>query len=194
MKLAFFPGKFQPPHLGHMLTVVREYDKYDKIIIGITEDVPRVMTTNETKKVFDDMFKYMPKITVVIIKGILTQAKSLKHLPEFDICISGNEEVVKRVKELGSNAKLIKRTDGLCYSGTEIRKALNKWPDHIEKKKTECLYCKKQIMVMCGTPLITIGGCCYGYKDDKAKKQYIFPRKAHLECWLKEKKLRIKNE
>lgn len=124
--IAFFPGKFQPPHLGHMLTVVREYSKYDKIIIGITEDGPRVMSQEATKVVFEEMFRYMPKIEVVLVSGVLTKSDSLSHLPAFDVCISGNPQVVDKVRELGGLAEYVSRTDGLCYSGTEIREALTR--------------------------------------------------------------------
>ena len=31
-RVAFFPGKFQPPHLGHIITLMRIYKKFDKPI------------------------------------------------------------------------------------------------------------------------------------------------------------------
>ena len=43
MTVAFFPGKFMPPHLGHIETIMDVYDEYDRIIVGITEGPPRVM-------------------------------------------------------------------------------------------------------------------------------------------------------
>jgi hypothetical protein len=64
--------------------------------------------------------------------------------------------------------------------------------DVMKKHGGICLYCNKRIAVLCGTPLIIIGGCCYG--KTIGKTQYIFPRKAHLECWLKHNKLKIVKE
>lgn len=61
----------------------------------------------------------------------------------------------------------------------------------IKEIERKCLYCGEVIAVLCGTPLIYIGGCCYGYTDEKNKIRHIFPRKAHIECWLKEKKLKL---
>lgn len=37
---AFFPGKFHPPHLGHAKTILKLITSYDKVVIGISEDVP----------------------------------------------------------------------------------------------------------------------------------------------------------
>ena len=63
----------------------------------------------------------------------------------------------------------------------------DKWPEHIKAKKNECLYCKSKIGVVCGTPLIQIGGCCSGYTDEKSKTRYVFPRLAHVHCWAQKK-------
>jgi len=59
------------------------------------------------------------------------------------------------------------------------------------KKKYQniCLFCNKNISVLCGTPIIMLGGCCYGKKIGKV--QYVFTRRAHIHCWLKKNKLKI---
>ena len=49
MATVFFPGKFQPVHLGHIISIMNIYEKFDKIIIGITQDKPEVLTQNERK-------------------------------------------------------------------------------------------------------------------------------------------------
>ena len=61
----------------------------------------------------------------------------------------------------------------------------------IVKKKYQniCLYCKEEIAVICGTPLIYLSGCCYGQKVGKT--MYIFGRKIHLHCWLNKKHWKI---
>ena len=50
--VAFFPGKFQPVHMGHITSLMRIFDDYDKIIIGITSDSPNVLSLNERKEEF----------------------------------------------------------------------------------------------------------------------------------------------
>jgi len=121
-KDVLFPGKFQPPHLGHILTIIKLYHKYNKIIIAITDDKPKVMPQSKRKKIFDDIFKDFIAIETVIIKGTVEGCNSLKNLPEFDICISGNKNVIKKIKEFGKEAKFIKRSFPKIYSGTKWRK------------------------------------------------------------------------
>ena len=123
--IAFFPGKFQPPHLGHIMTLMQLYQEYDKIIVGITEDGPNIMSQEERKAIFEKAFEHLPKFKVVLLKGVLTENISLKDLPEFDICISGNKKVIEKIRSLGKEAKFFRRTKGIYFSGTKIRKLLN---------------------------------------------------------------------
>ena len=129
MAIALFPGKFQPIHLGHIITIMDIYDKYEKIIIGITEDKPEVLTQSERKNIFETIFKYLPKVEVVLIKGVITGSKNLKRLPKFDICLTGNKEVIETMTQLGINAQFLERSIGIGYSGTEIRTLLNIYHD-----------------------------------------------------------------
>lgn len=59
----------------------------------------------------------------------------------------------------------------------------------VEKYKNVCLFCGKPIQVLCGTPIIYLGGCCYGKMTKNV--MYVFPRKAHLGCWLRKNNLKI---
>jgi len=124
MKTAFFPGKFQPVHLGHIITIMNIYDKYEKIIIGITNDKPMVLSQEERKEVFEKVFKYLPKVEVILIPEIITGSNKLDYLPKFDVCLTGNELVIKTMQDLGKNAQYLDRSIGIGYSGSEIRKLL----------------------------------------------------------------------
>ncbi|MBW2976272.1 adenylyltransferase/cytidyltransferase family protein [Candidatus Woesearchaeota archaeon] len=123
--VAFFPGKFQPPHLGHVISLMQLYPKYDQIIIGITEDGPDVISQKERKAIFEKALEHLPKFKVVLIKGILTKMDSLKNLPKFDVCISGNEKVIEKIRGLGKETEFLPRSEGMYFSGTKIRKLLD---------------------------------------------------------------------
>tara|TARA_Y100000031_G_C8154315_1_gene353873 strand:+ start:460 stop:774 length:315 start_codon:yes stop_codon:yes gene_type:complete len=101
------------------------YDKYDKIIIGITEDKPSIMSQFEIKLTLESVFKHLPKFEVILVKGIIVNSKSPKNLPKFDVCVSGNSKVIKKINEFGLMTKFLPRSEGLGYSGTEIRKLIN---------------------------------------------------------------------
>ena len=124
MNIAFFPGKFQPVHLGHIVTLMKIYDKYDKIIIGITEDKPEVISQEERKIIFQSVLKYLPKFEIVLIKGTIVNSISLEHLPNFDVCLTGNPQVIEKLNEFGLKTEMIERSEGLGFSGTQIRSIL----------------------------------------------------------------------
>ena len=126
MGTVFFPGKFQPVHLGHIISIMNIYDKYDRIIIGITQDHPEVLTQKERKKIFEKIFKHLKKVKVILIKDVISGSSNLNHLPKFDLCLTGNHKVIETMKKNGYNAQFLERSVGIGYSGTEIRSLLKK--------------------------------------------------------------------
>ena len=132
-KIAFFPGKFHPPHIGHILTILNILPKYKKLIIGVSEDIPNEKISNpvgiiDTLNLFFNKFN---NVEIILIKGVLTKKTNLKDLPEFDILLSGNEAVLIWAKNSGVEASYIPRSEGFLCSGTEIRSILR------EKKTNE---------------------------------------------------------
>lgn len=127
MKTAFFPGKFQPPHIGHVITIAKllSDDSYDKIIIGITQDKPKLLEQTQIKNIFDTIFEYARRwklVEVAIIEGVLIEKKDIKELPDFDVLISGNKDVLDWGKGMGLKTRHISRSEGIGFSGTELRR------------------------------------------------------------------------
>jgi len=120
MKIALFPGKFQPVHLGHIITLMKIYDRFDKIIIGITNDIPQVLSQEERKSIFDSVFMHLPKYETVLIPGVIVGNKAL-DLPDFDICLTGNKEVINTMSDAGYKTEFLERSKGAGFSGTEQR-------------------------------------------------------------------------
>lgn len=119
--IAFFPGKFQPPHLGHILTVMSFYDDYDEIVIGVTDDGPYIISRSCTKEIFEKVFRLLSKVNVVLIDGILCNRKSPVGLPTFDVLLSGNPNVIVWAENHNVRALYVPRSEGLGFSGTDIR-------------------------------------------------------------------------
>lgn len=125
-KVAFFPGKFHPPHVGHILTILNILPKYKKLIIGVTEDTPKekVTNTNGIVNTLNLFFKGFDNVEIRLIKGVLTEKKSLNGLPNFDILLSGNEKVLAWAKNNDVKSQYTPRSEGFLCSGTEIRSIL----------------------------------------------------------------------
>ena len=126
MRTAFFPGKYQPVHLGHIITLMNIYDKYDKIIVGITEDKPEIISQEKMKRIFETVLKHLPKFEIVLIKGTIVHSTSHDNLPDFDVCVTGNPQVIEKLTEYGLNVEFIERSEGIGYKGSEIRSIIRK--------------------------------------------------------------------
>jgi len=123
----FFPGKFHPPHLGHARTILKLIPRYSKVIIGVSGDVPsdEVTSVDEIVCILNDLFTPFENVEVVRIEGVLVEKNSLKGLPKFDILLSGNPVVLEWAKKMGIKSEYLPRSEGMYFSGTEIRRHLN---------------------------------------------------------------------
>lgn len=131
-KVAFFPGKFHPPHIGHIQTILNILPEYRKVIIGVSEDMPKNIIVSEPDKIIDvlrSFFIDFENIEVCKIRGVLTENKDLKGLPNFDVLLSGNPKVVSWAKRMNVNVEYIPRSEGALFSGCEIRSILEEDSD-----------------------------------------------------------------
>ena len=127
--IALFPGRFDPSHLGHILTIMRIYDDYDKIIVGITDDnygftKPAITTIGERERILKLAFKHLPKVQVMYIGKGLRIRERFDDLPEFDIVVTANREVLKNMAIHKVRARFIERSQGIGFSGTELRQLI----------------------------------------------------------------------
>ena len=124
--IAFFPGKFHPPHLGHLKTILDLTKKYDKIIVGISEHIPNktITTVDNIIIILQSLFENFDNIEVFRIKGTLIKRKSCRGIPKFDILLSGNIDVLEWALNLNIPHHFIQRSEGYLFSGTEIRNEL----------------------------------------------------------------------
>lgn len=129
MRIAIFPGKFQPMHLGHILSICRVRDMgYEKILIILTHDGPKITTPEENISILKQVFKRdveLKKIEFMILPKTLLDETSLHENPnEYDI-FSGNPKVLEWAKKYGYNPIYLERTNGFGYSGAFLREIWN---------------------------------------------------------------------
>jgi len=128
LKTVFFPGKFHPPHLGQIQTILNIMSKYQKVIVGVSEHKPeggQIMTPQEIITSLKDLFKHFDGVDVCLIKGVLVEKTDLSGLPQFDLLLSGNPDVLSWAEKLNLNAEYVPRSYGAGCSGTNVRRVLN---------------------------------------------------------------------
>jgi len=104
-RIAIFPGRFQPPHLGHVLTLMRMYPLYSEIIIAVTTYTyggtkKHVMRQSEVKKILKKVFKHLPKYNVIIIGKGFIERDNYNDLPKFDVVVTGNMQIINKLEKL----------------------------------------------------------------------------------------------
>ena len=87
MKIAIFPGSFDPITLGHYDIIERGVKLFDEVIvaIGVNASKKYMFSIEERMNFIKEAFKHEPKITVVSYKGLTV-----------DFCKENNVEYILR--------------------------------------------------------------------------------------------------
>lgn len=134
---AIFLGKFQPPHLGHIRTILKVSKEYESVIVGITMGEPQAVAFNEVKNILDEVLSPIPNVVVKLISGTIENGTSDLSAYDFDVVVSGNQKVLDILKRRGYKTRFQARTQGEGYSGSEIRGLIeNKKIAYIESRTT----------------------------------------------------------
>ena len=126
MQIAFFPGKFHPPHIGHIKNILKLIPKYSKLIVGVSGDVPKdaITTVDVIYETLKELFVPFPTVEVIKFSGILVKKLNLDGLPKFDVLLSGNPEVLSWAKRVNVASEFLPRAEGHFFRGEEIRDEL----------------------------------------------------------------------
>lgn len=141
-KTAIFSGRFSPPHLGHLHTILNITKVYGRVLVVILDYPDReVCSADEARDIFngifDAMFPETTRSTVqVVINDIhfaaITFAEYDLLLRNHGVCLnhsiylSGNIEVLENMKKVGIRCRYFSRTDDYLYTGTAIREQITK--------------------------------------------------------------------
>ncbi len=139
---AIFSGRFDPPHLGHVMTIIGLCERFGRVIIPVLKYNEReVCSAVEAKNIFDFMFSEMSPIHSISCKpeiivnavhfGEVTKEyydqflKQYKILQEHCVYVSGNPEVLDHMATLDVRCEYLPRSRDDIYEGTKIRKYLD---------------------------------------------------------------------
>lgn len=136
-----FSGRFDPPHIGHLITVFKLAQIYGKIVIVILDYPDRKACSAEKArvifdKVFDLIFSRLTRSKIdVIVNDVhfaeMTYEKyyTLVHhrigaCLNHTVYLSGNEEVLKNMNTHQIPYERIERSEDDIYTGGAIRREM----------------------------------------------------------------------
>lgn len=157
IKIGIFSGRFDPPNMGHIMTIERLIEEYHYLVIPILDYSNREgCTAKEAKTIFEHHFgMIIPKMFKNRFKFIINN----DHFAEITILqfskllnsvglnvsdnityLAGNEMVIKHMMEIGIKTKFVLRViiDGLdqyTFESTKIREEIKK-----KGKSLDCIY------------------------------------------------------
>jgi nicotinamide mononucleotide adenylyltransferase len=139
MKIAVFSGRFDPPHLGHIMTLTKLAGEHDLVLVPVLSYNNRLVMASEAVQIIQDTFK-----------GTVTGAKvkpfvNLIHFGEIYYCqyhellrrsgiepsindvtyYSGNQEVLEHMKSINVKSEFIPRSRDEYYSSSIIKAGMN---------------------------------------------------------------------
>lgn len=73
MRIAVYPGSFDPITNGHLDIVKRASRLYDKVIIGVLDNSSKkpMFSSNERKEMIDENIKDIPNVSCDVFSGLL---------------------------------------------------------------------------------------------------------------------------
>ena len=117
---AVFIGKFQPPHIGHILTAKKLLSEYSSVIIGITDGLPNFIPVEKVISLFSDVLGDT-NVSFKHIRGAVDEGTAVFDF-DFDVICSGNPEVLTLLKDQGIETRFIERSSDEYFTGSSIRK------------------------------------------------------------------------
>jgi nicotinamide-nucleotide adenylyltransferase len=145
-KVAVFPGRFQPLHLGHVHAIRQAMKKYKVIIvIGSTnkQDAENPFTFEQRKKMIRAVFGRGIKIIgVPDVYNDLKWVKSIEAKVKFDLAITGNEWSKRCFTKAGYKIVEPDLLEPEKYKATRIRNLISKnqdWENLVPKEVSKLI-------------------------------------------------------
>lgn len=124
LDVGFFPGKFHPPHMGHVRTILNLAPKYRKLIVAVSADTPdnAIVGQEDVVALLKEVLGGIENIEVTSLKETLTKKEDTSGLPEFNILLSGNPDVISWAQKMGITSTFIERSFITECSGENLRR------------------------------------------------------------------------
>ena len=73
MRIAVYPGSFDPVTNGHLDIIRRASKLYDKLIVGVLDNISKkpLFSASERKEMIDEVIKDLPNVSCDVFSGLL---------------------------------------------------------------------------------------------------------------------------
>ena len=115
MTTALFLGRFQPPHVGHLLTIRSLATKYEHLVVGVTECQPAIMPVDNVIRVLKQLVPDQEVLFIPVPGSV--EGGTADISVDFDVCCSGNPAVLSIMANKGYKAEYTERSLDDVYLG-----------------------------------------------------------------------------
>ena len=112
-RTVLFSGRFDPPHIGHWISILRLADKFKKVKVVVLDYPERRFNIQYVLQIFDELTGRWPfdrKVEVMSNSdhfGKITKKALEKY--EFDVYAAGNMVVLNHINSLGIKCMYVDR-------------------------------------------------------------------------------------
>ena len=92
-----------------------------KLLFASLQIPPIFYLLMKEKTHFSPFFLNLIKLNIFFLETALVNVEDIKLLPTFDVCVSGNTSVIDFMKSNNFETRLLDRSQGVGYSGTQLR-------------------------------------------------------------------------
>ena len=105
-------GRFDPPHLGHIVSLLKIAKEYDSLTIVVLDQEERSYPISYVDAIFKETFKYVNHKINVIYNVTHFGELTKEELDSFgcDLYCGGNLQVLKHIENLGFKTKYHERS------------------------------------------------------------------------------------
>jgi hypothetical protein len=137
-----FSGRFDPPHLGHLMTILSLCRDYARVVVPILDYPQREACSSQAamsifESIFDGLFPEACAGKVEFCVNDIHMGKITAEQYDMFLCscglsrdnsvyLSGNPLVITHMESIGVRNRFIERSFDSIYSGTIIRDGLKK--------------------------------------------------------------------
>jgi nicotinamide mononucleotide adenylyltransferase len=121
-KTILFSGRFDPPNLGHIMTLQRLAQEYAKVIVCILDYPQQFQPIKERLEIMESTLYCCIGNYEIMVNNVhfgVINKEDIEPLPDFDVYGSGNAVCEAHMTKLGYKVVDVRRTPG--YASTDIR-------------------------------------------------------------------------